>query len=328
MPSILSLRNLKLNEKIEGVGVIANPSIRESKAGKKYLDCVFTDKTGSIKAKMWDFGGSAPESGSVFEFMGTMDAFNGEPQVNLGFIRKCEKYDNADFLPSLTNEEFAFYKAKLEALVSEIKYAPLREFVSYLIYQQFPTEFMTLPGGKANHHACVGGLLQHSVNVCSLAVQMAKHYPEPYASKIHMDLLIAGGLIHDIGKCEEYCINGTALDRTLEGTLTTHYDTNNMYLYNAWEKTNRKLPREMLSCLMHYACTHHGPELSERPPGSINAWLIHAADLADSFIDTITHTLSQGVDERGMSIQFSKRLGAKVFDENILAPNSGQKSKQ
>jgi 3'-5' exoribonuclease len=144
------------------------------------------------------------------------------------------------------------------------------------------------PAAKANHHAYIGGLLEHTLNVTELCVSIASRYRE-----VNFDLLIAGALLHDIGKVEEYTYF-PKIDRTDIGRLLGH-------LVIGYEMIMRKIremknfrggfPEDLKLQILHLVISHHGELEWGSPvrPMTLEAQILHFADNMDSkvwmFID-------------------------------------------
>jgi 3'-5' exoribonuclease len=76
---------------------------------------------------------------------------------------------------------------------------------------------MTAPAALKIHHAFRSGLLEHILSLCSLAVKLTAHYP-----RLNLDWLIAGAVLHDLGKIDTLRLNGVRFDYTTRGQLIEH----------------------------------------------------------------------------------------------------------
>jgi 3'-5' exoribonuclease len=316
---VSKIKELADGAKFSGLYAISNASVRQAKTGKEFLTCDLVDRTGRMPAKIWSFQGKLPVAGSIWSVEGKYSPFNGEGQVVIDRQAEVDQstIDPSMFMASLTDAEQDFYEEQLVRLIDLINDDTLRSFVAYTLNEMFP-QFHSWVGAKSNHHARLGGLLQHSVNVTKLALAMAKSYKGTHiADLINTDILIAGGLLHDLGKIGEYTTASNTIELSTEGLLTRHYDTNVAYLTEAWIGHGRKISRDTLLMLFHIMVTHHGPDLSERPPSFISAWLLHAADLADSFIEAGVEALNDGTRADGFSIEKSWVIRNHFRDETF-----------
>ncbi|MCI0564852.1 MAG: HDIG domain-containing protein [Nitrososphaera sp.] len=314
------IKTLLEGDKFSGTYALTNAEVKQTKNGKSFLSCILVDKTGRVDAKVWGYDDKSPRSGTVWSIDGEFSPFNGTSQVIVRRFAKVpdESIDKGMFIESLTRSEMDFYLDEANSLLSQINDDKLREFTRFTIFDYY-SDFITSPGAQFNHHARIGGLLQHSVMVTKLAFAMANGYRgTPTFETINTDLVIAGGLLHDLGKIGEYTTESSIIECSVEGTLMTHYDTNPAYLMEAWLAHKKSISREILTFLFHIQTTHHGKEYSERPPSSVSAALVASADRADSFIEAGQDLLKQGVQENGFTRESRRVIGNKFYDERIL----------
>ncbi len=129
-----------------------------------------------------------------------MELYNERPQLIVQRIRRCEagEFQEADFCPaSLRNPEemFAALRGFVESVVNEHTRTLLQ---SVLDDPAIAPSLKVAPGAMRIHHACRGGLLEHILCLCELAEVLVQKY-----SRLNRDWLIAGAVLHDIGKIEE-----------------------------------------------------------------------------------------------------------------------------
>jgi len=137
--------------------------------------------------------------------------------------------------------------------------------------------FRQAPGGKTMHHDYIGGLLEHTVSVAGICRMLSAHY-----EGVDADLLLAGALLHDVGKVHELSYEG-AFDYTDEGRLLGH-------LYMGTEYVSRVcaalpvFPPEKTMLVKHIILSHHG-ELeygSPKRPKTLEAILLHHVENMDA----------------------------------------------
>jgi len=317
MNTIELIKKMKDAERGIATVAIANAEVRKTKTQKDFLSLAFVDKTGTIQAKIWDWNTSNGEvlPGTVWKIKFEYSPYQGSPQIVVRDFKEVpiENVDKGLFIDSLTQEEFRFYNEELKTLIGQIGDKALREFVHATIFKVFP-EYLSSVGAKSNHHARLGGLLQHSVRVTRNAQSMANAYKgTPTYDLIDMDLIIAAGLLHDLSKIGSYTTEGMIIDQSLEGTLTRHYDTGPAYLMKSYLEQNEPISNKRMLALVHIMVTHHGIERSEQPPSTISAWIIHCSDLADCFIDALENHMDGMVSNDKLWL-----IKNKVIDEREL----------
>jgi 3'-5' exoribonuclease len=291
----------------------------KSKTPKDYLTLTLQDKTGTVKAKVWDWAGDAPPAGTIWKIKFELDFWNDTPQLVVRDFRELprENVDEGLFLPSLTPEEFAHYHKMFNELLAKIKDAPLRKFVKWTLGTYYPT-FFTATGAKANHHARLGGLLEHTCHVTAGALALAESYKEtPKYDLIDMDLLIAGALLHDLAKIDTYTTENLVLDYSVQGQLVSDYDLSPAYLREAYIVADKPISEMRMLGLQHILVSHHGKEYSNKPPSTFSAWLVHAADISDAYTDKIATNIPE--EDEVMSRESNWSFGNKIFDERKLA---------
>jgi 3'-5' exoribonuclease len=138
--------------------------------------------------------------------------------------------------------------------------------------------FQDAPAAKGIHHAYVGGLLEHSLSVARIADGLAAHY-----SGVDRSLLLAGALLHDIGKVEELAMDLAVIDYTAQGRLKGHLVMGSEMAAEAAAHI-KDFPAELLTQLQHLILSHHGRQEFGSPtvPMTIEAFLLSFVDDLDA----------------------------------------------
>ena len=274
---------LPVGAPFEGYFLIEHVEIRRHRTGEPFLRLVLSDKTGTFQALWWkppkDADLTVFKKGDVVFVRGNVEYFNGNLQPKLTEIRVAAEgeYDPKKFISESRfpiEEQFAELLEKIET----VKNGHLKKLLESFFYDDnFVEKFLKAPGGKTIHHACVGGLLEHTLGVVEICEVVANRY-----RSIDRDLLITAAILHDIGKVYEYSIE-TAIDRTDEGILLGH-------LYMSCEMVAFKVsqiegfPRELKTKLLHCILSHHGQyeHGSPKKPKTLEAVALAYADALDS----------------------------------------------
>ena len=184
------------------LGLVTEKAVRPKRHGGFYLHLVLADRTGELDAKAWD---NVQETAALFErddivkVRGTIELYNDRPQLIVQRIRRCEEgeFVEADFCPVSARDPEEMFQ-ELRAFVQSVSNDQLRVLLlSILDDPAVATAIRIAPGAMRIHHPCRGGLA-HVTSVCSLAEKLVEHYP-----RLKRDWLIAGAILHDIGKIEE-----------------------------------------------------------------------------------------------------------------------------
>lgn len=276
----------------EGDRVVACYLVHERRLGttrqqKPFLHLLLGDRSGSVEAKVWDRAGelaSVLEPEAVVGVRGTAELFRDRLQLR---VEEAEPLALADrdlelFLPASPRDR-GVMERELESLIGSLEDRPLRALLARCTGADTPLgrAFRSHPAAKRNHHAYLGGLLEHSLSLAGVCQRLALHYREQGLS-IDRDLLVAGALLHDIGKVGE--LRGTAgFAYTDRGKLLGHIVLGLKGLEREAAKVEG-LSEERLLLLQHLLASHHGrlEWASPSVPQTLEALILHHADYLDS----------------------------------------------
>lgn len=256
---------------------------QKTKAGKDFLRLVFTDGQEQVVGNYWDWAGGdrLPPVNNVYIVTCNVSEWNGTKQLNVSKMELNKTTDLNSFRPRVGPAEFVeeYYNRAL-SLIDDINNEVLK-LICHEVYTSLKDAWLTLPAAKGVHHAYVAGNLIHSVNVATLAGNMA--------TVLHadVDLCIAGGLLHDVGKLLTYTWDGIRIDMTPYGQLTDHIILGNNLLSSVCQSVGAPSGIEML--LTHVVLSHHGKKEWGSPvePKCIEALIVHNADALDANIECI-----------------------------------------
>lgn len=250
----MNIKDLKSGLHLDGaqflIGEVKNCV---SNSGKPYLNISLQDNTGKLDAKKWEVLPGDENifvAGNVVSLKGDVNLYNNALQFKIlsGEVVPAEMVDVSKFVESAP-ASYEELKKDLDAFVDSIEDKDIHLLLSSLIKEN-ENAYLTYPAAAKNHHAYANGLLFHSVSMARLADQIVKLYPS-----LNRDLLIAGTLLHDLGKVKE--LSGVvATSYTTEGRLMGH-------LVIASEMIDRKakelgLESEQILLLKHMMISHHG----------------------------------------------------------------------
>ncbi len=186
-------------------------------------------------------------------------------------------------------------------LTEQIKDNNLKNIVIDFINNPLPTHnevnntnisFEQSPGSIRWHHKYEGGLIEHTISVVKLALNMAKTFEEVYNLNLNKDLIIAGGILHDLMKPQNYNIINEEDDDNINGDNNKYDHIKNFHLEHLILMTSEMYKRNLPMNLIKVVCSHHG-EYGPMKPDSIEGWLIHYADNIDSSLNNIAIRIGQ-----------------------------------
>lgn len=278
-----------------------------------FLSLVLQDRTGVIRAKVWDNADNLAgcfEVGDVVDVSGSVTTYLGELQLVITDLRKAAAgtYDIEEFLPA-TKQDVDKMKAELKRLIESVSNLYLRRLLgSFFERPEIMADFCKAPAAKGMHQAYLGGLLEHTLHVWRIAQLMVELYPEV----VDRDLLLTGVLLHDIGKIKEYSYDGL-IDLTDEGRLLGHITIGAGWVQKAIAEIPG-FPLEMANRVLHMVISHHGQlEFgSPKRPKTVEACILHQADLMDSQVAHFAELVEAASAESRWS-QYDKALDRAVY---------------
>lgn len=263
-------------ERIGEVFMLSQKQLLTNKNGNYYLSLKLCDKSGDIDGKKWDTTENEYDrlvEGSFYEIKGSVTDFQGISQFRIDSIVPASgEYKADDFMKS-SPRDMEEMKKELKEYIDSMKDENCKKLLSYFFDdQKFYKQFTESPAAKALHHAYVGGLLEHTLEVCKLADGIAQIYPF-----IKRDILVMGAILHDIGKIKEYSAKAS-IDFTTEGHLIGHLVIGAMMVSKACNELN--LDELFTIHTEHMILSHHGKYEygSPKRPKSLEAILLHYAD--------------------------------------------------
>jgi 3'-5' exoribonuclease len=269
-----------------------------SRTGSAYLDLELRDSSGVMRAKLWDcdrhrldFG-----AGDIVEVDGVVEDYQGSVQIRVRKISRCvtEEIDLLDYLPRSRREPAEMYTALLERLRG-LPEGPLRVLLLSIMEDPAISEkYKTAPAAMSYHHAFLGGLLEHVLSLVQLGDRVSDHY-----DFLRRDLLLAGLVLHDLGKIEELSFS-RGFRYSTRGQLLGHISIG---LEIVQEKMRQipGFPAELKDQLEHMILSHHGQVEfgSPKEPMFPEALLLHFLDEIDSKLQAMRAQYAADQDRPG-----------------------------
>jgi 3'-5' exoribonuclease len=281
------ITDIKAGDSIDDIFVLSEKNLSQKKDGNNFLNVSLSDKTGTLKGVVWDNVDqitAGVTSGDFVCIKGTVNEYKGTLQLVIKKMKafSADEVDPADFLP-MTRRNIEDMFDRILKITASIETVYFRQLIqAFLNDENFVREFKIAPAAKKMHHAYIGGLLEHTLSMASLADKIAGHY-----SGIDRDLLIAGAILHDIGKTKEFEYQ-FRIDYSDQGRLLNH-------IVIGIEMIDEKLtgikefPEDQVVLLKHMIVSHHGTREfgSPEPPKTIEAVILNYIDEIDSKVNGI-----------------------------------------
>ncbi len=257
VPERVSVAELRAGSEVKGIYACSRKERLMAKSGSPYLAVELRDRSGAIQARAFrnaDFLGSQFERGDLVRVAGRVERFRDELQLELLEIRRVEgEADPADFLP-VAYRDLEELDGFLEHLGREVYDADLRALVdAFLGDAAFRAEFRRAPCTRGGHHAYLGGLLEHTVAVGTLALETCTLHP-----RLNSDLLLCAALLHDVGKIREFEF-GAEIALSDAGALVGHVTLGQQLVAERAARLDG-FPEQKLNAVSHCILAHHGPD--------------------------------------------------------------------
>jgi 3'-5' exoribonuclease len=317
--------DLKDGQAVEALFLVGQKEIRTAARGNaSWLQLELGDRTGSIPAKMWEnftLLSETFDSGDVIRIRGRAKLYNNRLELSLEQIVPVPEtgYDLNDFLPRTRYDIDALY-AGLESAVASTKNPWIKQLLANIVEDPgIAPRLKRAPAAMTMHHAFIGGLLEHVVSMIGLSTAMTAHYPE-----LDSDMLLAGVVLHDIGKIDELRY-AREISYTTEGRLLGHIMLG-VGLVRDKIKAIPGFPPKLAVMIEHLILSHHGTHEFGSPalPQTREAVALHFLDDLDSKMAAIRATLESncapdGWSSRNPSLRRSLLIGEKYLGETAAA---------
>jgi 3'-5' exoribonuclease len=267
---VTTIAELAEDRTVEGVFAVTRKERRRTRAGAPYLALELADSSGRIEARVWsdvDLLDTRFDAGDAVRVLGRVERFGGRLQLQVRVVETAEGADPRELTPSLRRDADEL-DGFLEFLADEITHPGLSSVVSsFTRDERVRTAFRALPAARADgHHGYAGGLLEHTVGVATLCRETAQLHP-----RLRHDLLLAGALLHDVGRIRELR-GGPAFAQTEEGRLLGHVHLGLRMI----EERAADLDAEALAELLHAIACHHDRQAARTAEAAV---LYHANQL-------------------------------------------------
>jgi 3'-5' exoribonuclease len=280
----IPIARLRAGGPIEGVFACTRKDRMTARNGTTYLALELRDRTGAIPARAFrdaDFLAGRFERGDLVQVSGRVERFRDELQAELRDVRRVEPeedLDPAEFLP-VAYRDLEELDGFLEHLAREVHDVALRRVVgSFLDDLDFRAAFRRAPCTRAGHHSYLGGLIEHTVAVATLAAETCVLHP-----RLDSDLLGAAAILHDVGKIREFTL-GAEIGLSDEGRLLGHLVIGQQLVAERIAAVGGVPPARALA-LQHCIAAHHGADgLPGRRFGSAEALALYRLNALDASV--------------------------------------------
>lgn len=279
------IQELREGSNVDSIYLCIHKALLFGKNNKAYVNMKLLDRSGQIETRIWDKAELLSQNFEKNDYVrvkGKVVLYQDHLQLNVFEIQRVEdaQVNPADFLPASKQDIPKMYQELLRICREDMKNPWVQKLILGILEDpKYSRDFQRAPAAKTNHHAWVGGLLEHVLGLCKLAKAVLPFYP-----MIDRDLVLAGLIMHDFGKIEEL-ESERAFEYTDKGRLIGHLITSVEILIRKAAQIP-DFPEKVLQHIEHIVLSHHGrlEYGSPKRPKTLEAIVVHHLDDMDSKI--------------------------------------------
>ena len=310
---ITDLKSLQPNDRFETILLVKSKETRKKKNGVPFLSLTLSDRSGSIDSKIWDNVEELSKTFQANDFIlarGKVQVFNNQHQAIVTWLRKVaeDHVRLADFVPHTAFDIESMYDEVLET-IDGFSNPHLKSLLGSIFRDpEFARLYNRTPAARANHHAKIGGLLEHVLSLLRLSKLVASHYAD-----IDGELLACGVLLHDAGKVFELS-SERSFEYTNNGKLLGHIPMGTSWLGQRCDEI-AGFPSHLKTLLLHLVLSHHGKLEFGSPqvPLFPEALALHFLDDLDAKLEMMREAKA-GIVDGSVWSPFHHALGRSVLD--------------
>jgi 3'-5' exoribonuclease len=281
--------DLRTGDAVVGYLLATDAAYKTTRTGSEYLELKLTDASGELKGFLWDLkaveGEYADIVSDVFvKVKGKVEEFQGRKQIRVDKVRfapDSEVGDFSHFFPTSKRGVDEMLQ-ELDSLIQSVEDPWVRRLLDTMLVQDVDRRaaFAKAPAAKSLHHVYLGGLLEHTLSVASMGQRACEHY-----RNLNRDLVLAGVLLHDLGKTAELSYQ-RSFGYTDAGNLLGHITLETQWVARAMDRLPG-FPEELRLQILHIVLAHHGKLEFGSPvlPKTPEALLVHYLDDLDGKLE-------------------------------------------
>lgn len=276
------VEQLREGDRVDDLFLVKSAKVGETRAGKPYLQLVVGDRSGEISGPIWERVEAIQQVcvvGRVVRLAALVQSYRDKLQLRIDDVGKIEQGMEESLFYPVASRKPEEMGEELQAIIGTVSNPHLRKLLNHFFKQEdFWQKLQQAPAAKAIHHAYRGGLLEHCLSMARIAGFLADHY-----AAIDRSLLLAGVLLHDVGKIAELSVTAGVVDYSDGGRLKGHLVIGSEMVAAAAAKI-RDFPEGLLLQLQHLILSHHGKQEFGSPvvPMTVEALLLSFIDDLDA----------------------------------------------
>lgn len=316
MPEQALIRDLQSGDAFVGFLLASEAAYKTSRSGGEYLEVKLADSSGDLKGFLWDLRAVEGDFEAIvpdvfLKIKARVEEFQGRKQFRLEKVRFAEDSEVGDlsrFFP-MSRRPVEDMLAEMDGLIASIADPWIRRLLQGLLVEdpQLRGNLAKAPAAKSLHHVCLGGLLEHTLSVAGMAERACEHY-----SALNRDLVMAGVLLHDLGKTAELTYL-RSFGYSDAGNLIGHISMEAEWISRQMARI-QDFPEELRVQILHIVLAHHGKLEFGSPvlPKTPEALLLHYLDDLDGKLESMFRTIGEEAGS-GNWTPFSRSLERMVY---------------
>jgi len=307
------VKDINPGDRVNDTFLVMEKNMASSQKGNPYLAIKLRDNTGDVDGRVWD---NAVElnrrfkRGDIVGIQSRAISYRNVMQLSISDIESVDEslFNPTDYFPS-SNLNIEEMFEDLIDFVGTVETPQLKALLEQIFRdEEIAFAFKNAPAAKGFHHFYIGGLLEHTLSVVQLLEKTAAHYDET-----KRDLIIAGGMLHDIGKIKELSFS-KMIDYTDEGRLIGHIS---LGLELIDEKIARieDFPEQLAMELRHIILSHHGvlEYGSPKRPKTLEALIVNFIDDLDAKVNAFQTFIESSTDDESDWTPFHRLLERFIY---------------
>ncbi len=310
------------------VFLIRSKDLRTTTQGKLYIHAILVDRTGELVTRMWqatEAGFQSMPEGGFLRFKGRVENYKGNLQFVIDAMRPAEEgsYELGDFV-SVSSRDLGEMWTRTVEIMRGVKNPDLAALIEeFLADQGLMDRFRKAPAAAVMHHAFIGGLMEHTLNILEMALRVIPLYPQ-----ISLDLVLTAIFLHDLGKSAELACD-TTITYTDNGQLIGHLVLATMWIEKKADavgaKTGRPFPEQLRWVLQHIVLSHHGQYEFGSPklPAVPEAVAVHYLDNIDAKLNMFLGEIDKDRDPASRWTNYHRALETKIYKPDVMGTRGG-----
>lgn len=315
MNRLPKLAELNVEDSGWGFFLCTYKELRAGRSGSEFLFLSLQDSSAQIVAKLMadvDRYKDEFDAGEFVRVEGRGSLYNGQVQLVLSSIRRVnpdqdrrEGFNEADAVLSAPRPIDEMW-AELQDHLRGVKNDHIRVLLNRMVADH-AEQLRVWPAAQVIHHAYRGGMLEHTTKMAEVGRFVANAYGADW------DLVLAGIILHDIGKLQELAYDGGAGSYTRDGNLVGHIALGIVMVREAINGISG-FPDELRSQIEHLIASHHGVKEHGSPvePKTVEAFILASIDELDAKLNQVRKAISEDPSEDQFTA-WNKRLGRVLY---------------